>query len=140
MKIRKNIVVSACYFVYTSVAATVLIFLVGVGSQGVTGNISLFLILALTLLSPVPMLFVGLAFLRRWPHASALAISLALAQSLAAAMQSEIAGGIWVSELPAWRAALFYLCDEQTFYLPGSLVMPIFSLVPMRRGSDVPKA
>jgi hypothetical protein len=128
-KIRTNVVTAACYFVYTCVAATLLIFIVGVNSQGVSGNVSMALIFVIVLTSPVPMLLVGLAFLRHWRWAPALAVALALTQLWATAMQSQMAQGTWISKLSAPRAALFYICNAQTFYLPGSLLLAALSSV-----------
>jgi len=135
-KIRLDVVIAACYFAYTCIAAAILILVAGIGSQGNSGRIPLSLFFAIVLTSPLPMLFVGVTFLRRRRWAAALAVALALAQVLATAMQLQMARGTSIGELDAPRAALFYLGATQTFYLPGSLALAALSSLALLRRSD----
>ncbi len=134
-KIRMNVVIAATCFLYTGVAAAILILFTVVGSQGSSGNISVFLIVAIVLLSPLPMLLVGWTFLRRRRWAVVLTVMLALAQALATATQLQMGNGTPIGKLDATRAALFYVCTAQTFYLPGSLALVVLSPLAFLRGS-----
>ena len=132
--IRLHVVMAASYFLYTGIATAVLILSVVVGSQAASGCMLWLLVFAIAITSPIPMLLVGFAFLRDNRWAVATAVSLALAQAVATAMQSRITGGSAVGELATPRAALFYVCAAQMFYLPGSLFLaPLSSLTLLRR-------
>jgi hypothetical protein len=135
-KIRMNVVVATCCFVYTFIAAAMLILSTVIGSQGNSGNLSIFLIFAIVLTSPLPMLLVGWLFLRRRAWAAALTVVLALAQALATATQWRIASHGPIGALDAAQAALFYVCFAQTVYLPGSVALVVLSPLAFLRGSD----
>jgi hypothetical protein len=138
MNIRPNVVIAACYMAYTCVAAAILLVLALVGSQGVSGNISMSLIFAIVVMSPVPMLLVGMTFFRRWRWAPGLAVALALSQLLATMTQLQMAEGTSIGKLSASAATLFYVCYAQTFYLPGSFFFAVISPLLLRFAKTTP--
>jgi hypothetical protein len=133
---RRNFVMATCYFVYTFAALAILIMVLAVNSQGSSDSTLISSVFAIVLISPVPMLLVGAMFLRGSRWAPACAVALAVFHVVTLATQVHLAREGYVGDLPWPRAELHYFGSAQTYYLPGSLVLAVVSLLALRRRSE----
>jgi hypothetical protein len=130
---RRNIVIATCYFIYAFAVVAILILVVAVNSQGSNGSIPMSFLFAIALTSPAPMLLVGAAFLRGIRWAPACAVALVLFHAVTLSMQIHLSRGRFVGDLPWPGAQMFYVCSAQTYYLPGSLLLAVVSLLALLR-------